>query len=100
MAIAFEINENSGVRWIGKYDISAEELLLGTATPDDESKAALAERILRDTLLKGETPCGELYARCSEQGISKRTVDQAKKQLGVKSIKRAGGWYWSLEGSQ
>jgi len=96
MAIAFEINEKSAVRWIGKYDISAEELLLGTA-PGVGNKITLAERILRDALLKGETFCGEIYARCSEQGISKRTVDQAKKQLGIKSAKRAEGWFWSLE---
>jgi len=96
-AIAFEINDNSGIRWIGKYDISVEELLLGTVTLDDENKTELAERILRDALLTGETLCGDLYARCSAQGISKRTVDQAKKQLGIKSIKRTDGWYWTLD---
>jgi hypothetical protein len=96
-AIAFEINENSGVHWIGTYDVSVEELLLGTITQDNDSKTELAQRILRDTLRTGETLCRELYAKCSEKGVSKRTVDQAKKQLDIKSIRRAGSWYWTFD---
>jgi len=96
-AIAFEINDNSGIRWIGKYDISVEELLLGTVTLDDENKTELAKRVLRDALLTGEALCGDLYVRCSAQGVCKRTVDQAKKHLGIKSIKRNDGWYWTLD---
>jgi len=32
-----------------------------------------------------------------KNGISKRSVDRVKKQLGIKSIKRADCWYWSLQ---
>jgi len=32
-------------------------------------------------------------------GISKRSVDRAKKKLDVKSIKNTDGWYWLLERS-
>jgi len=41
-------------------------------------------------------PCSEVYAGLREAGISKRTIDTAKKQLGAKSSKKADGWYWSL----
>ena len=31
-----------------------------------------------------------------DMGISQRTVENAKKKLGVRSTKRGDAWYWSL----
>lgn len=95
--IAFEINDDSTVRWIGKYDITADELLSGFEAPSDGSKFSEAVGKLEDVLNDGELPCSRIYAMLHEVGISKRSVDRAKKQLNIKSIKRADGWYWSLQ---
>jgi RecA-family ATPase len=97
-AIAFEINENSEIRWIGKYDITADDLLMGNAKLDDDTKNGTAERIIREILADGLVPCSCIYAQCGEIGIGKRTVEKAKRNLNVKSAKRADGWYWSLGG--
>jgi hypothetical protein len=94
--VAFEINEDSRVRWIGEYDITADELLSGEESQSDGSKTSAAiERL--ETLLRGcEIPCGQIYTTLFDMGISKRSVDRAKKKLEIKSIKHANSWYWSL----
>jgi hypothetical protein len=97
-AIAFEINENSEIRWIGKYDVTAADLLMGNVKLDDDTKTGAAERIIRELLSGGLTPCSRIYAQCSKIGIGKRTVEKAKQNLNVKSAKWVDGWYWSLGG--
>lgn len=94
--IAFEILDNAAVRWIGHYDISVDELLNGCGTPPDESKVNQAAEKLKELLTHDMVPCKQIYKILSKQDVGKRSVDKAKKALGIKSIKRADGWYWSL----
>jgi hypothetical protein len=94
--IAFEINENSSIRWIGEYDISVEELLAGNCSDAESSKLLDTMEELRAILKNGNIACTEIYKQFQKSDISKRTIDSAKKMLGVKSIKQADGWYWSL----
>ena len=96
-SIAFEINENSKVRWIGEYDITADELLRGYESQSENNKLIEAIDSLRTILSDKEVPCVQIYATLQELGISKRSVDRAKKILEIKSIKRTNGWYWSLK---
>jgi len=61
-------------------------------------KIASAELLLRRSLGNGAKPCAQVYAASAAENIGKRSVDTAKKNLGVKSQKRPEGWYWLLEG--
>jgi len=94
--IAFEINENSRVRWIGEYDITADELLSGDESQNENTRLTGAVDSLKSILSDKKVPCVHIYATLQELGISKRSVDRAKKILGIKSIKHSDGWYWSL----
>lgn len=95
--IAFEINENSTVRWIGEYDITADELLSGEEPQNDGPKLSEAFDVLKTILNDGEISCVQIYTTLREKGIGKRSIDRAKKKLGIKSTKRPDGWYWSLQ---
>ena len=95
-SMAFEINSDASVRWIGEYEITAEELLTGNSDSTENSKAESAANKLKLMLTDGDMPCSDIYGRFRIDGISKRTVDTAKKQLQIKSIKKSDGWYWSL----
>ena len=97
-SIAFEISENSTVRWLGEYDITADELLSGEEPQNDSPKLSEAIDALKNILSNGETPCTQIYSTLREKGISKRSVDRAKKKLEIKSIKHNDGWYWTLGG--
>jgi archaellum biogenesis ATPase FlaH len=96
-SIAFEMNETSGFRWIGYYDVSADDLLGGIKQIPD-TKLAQAETLLRERLSEVEQPCGVIYNEAQRLGIGKRTMESAKQHLGIKSIKKIDGWYWSFKG--
>jgi len=99
-AVAFEIQDNSSVKWIGEYDITAEELLNGDAPNDDMSKLSEAIFVLSDLLRNGAMPCTQIYSYMKSRGISKRSVERAKQNLNVKSDKHTDGWYWSFKEGQ
>ena len=92
--IAFELNKETGFHFIGKYDISVDDLLNGTSTV---SKLEQAENLLKDELADGNTVQQKsIHQRAKLRNISERTLNQAKKNLGVKSIRRENVWYWKL----
>ena len=37
-----------------------------------------------------------IFEQAEEQGISKRTICNAKKRLPIKSLKTSDGWVWDL----
>ena len=96
-SIAFEINENATIRWIGEYDVIADELLGGEEVPSEGPKISEAAEKLEEMLREKDYSCVKIYEVTLGMGISKRSVDRAKKKLDVKSIKCTDGWYWSLE---
>ena len=52
--------------------------------------------LLQEELKNGEVSQKVISAKAKYSRISTRTLNEAKKVLGVKSIKRNGQWYWSL----
>ena len=92
-SFAFELNPESGFRWLGHYDISADDLLAGIAR---ESKSGMAESLLQDLLSDGNMPQSEIMLRAEQLGVSKRVLDQAKKALGVRSVRQGKQWLWEL----
>jgi len=95
-SFAFEIQDDSVLHWLGECEITASELLLGEGVPNDSGKLSTSILTLREMLADGALPCGMVYTSFYDMDISKRSVDRAKKMLGVKSVKHADGWYWSL----
>lgn len=55
-----------------------------------------AEEVLQEILEQGEALASDVYAACMAAGIGKRTVDQAKKNLAVHSVRKGDRWYWQL----
>ena len=92
-SIAFELSKENGFRFVGKYDISADELLSGN---QKDNKSQLAEQLLNEMLAEGKRPQSEIMTKAKEQGISKRTLDEVKKNMYIKSVKENNKWYWEL----
>lgn len=67
--------------------------LLGTPKKKKHNRA---EEILLEILEKGEALATDIYGVCSSAGLGKRTVDQAKKDLGIRSIRKDNRWFWQL----
>ena len=91
--VAFEIKDNI-FKWIGEYDISIEELLSGFS---QGNKSLKAESFLKDLLTEEDSyPASEIFAKGKILGISKRTLENSKQELGIKSIRVGTGWHWKL----
>ena len=91
--IAFELGKENGFRWLGHYDISVDDLLCGIPK---EKKSEQAENLILEYLSKGKYPQKELVKKAQAIGISKRVLDEAKKELNVRSLKEGSQWYWEL----
>jgi RecA-family ATPase len=92
--VAFKLSEN-GFEWIGNYDITADELLSGISSGNKRSKA---ENLLKSLLEANKTyPANEIFVQGKKLGISKRTLENAKQELGIKSIRTGSVWHWSIK---
>ncbi len=92
---AFELTED-GFEWIGDYDISADDMLGGYAPKEsklDQAKGLL--RVLAED--KDAVSSNELIELAKVEGISKRTMDNARKEMGLKSQKVNNTWYVKLK---
>ena len=96
-SIGFELDEITGFRWIGYYDITADELLNDSRKAEDgQIKQMQAEVILSEVLRNGAVSCSEIYTIMEKQNISRRTAENAKKSIGVRSYRQGSCWYWVL----
>ena len=96
-SMAFSLGSEEGFRWLDGYeDITAEELLCGVSAV---TKTASAEELIRDMLSGGEpVAANEIFRMAEAKGISKRTVNEAKKNIeGIVSTKIGKQWMWQLK---
>ena len=92
--VAFQLGEK-GFEWIGSYDISVDELLSGICSGDKRSRA---ESLIKSLLESNDSyPANEVFARGKTLGISKRTLENAKQELGVKSLRVGTAWHWIMK---
>lgn len=95
-AIAFELNPETGFKWIGEYPITIDELLQGSPVKR-ESTHEKAEALLRSELDGKPMPASEIIQVAGKCGISERTLNKAKSSLGIKSFKSQNKWFWRLD---
>ena len=43
-----------------------------------------------------EVPSNEAFALFAQRGFKRKTVENAKQELGLKSVKRGSAWYFDL----
>ena len=92
---AFELTEE-GFEWKGDYEITADEVLGGIVPK--ANKQEMAKELLRDLSEQNEMmPSSEIFELANEENISKRTLENAKKELGIKAKRIGDTWYWVLK---
>ena len=93
-AIAFRLDKEKGFHWIGKYDISAEDLLSGDGRGQ---KIRSAKDFLKEILANGSMEQAKIAEEAEERGIKKKTLWNAKKELQIDSVKIGNKWFWMLQ---
>ena len=63
-----------------------------------KEKIELAKQMLRELAeTSNAVQSNEIFDMAEEQGISKRTLENAKKELGIRARKINNSWYWELD---
>lgn len=93
-AIGFRIGTDSKIEWLGKCEINTKQF------EDDcgikMNKSELAKRYLVELLSEGDMLGRDVYAKLEDLDIKSRTVETAKKELGIKTYRKGKAWYWKL----
>ena len=102
---AFSANGQPVVKWeAGPVEISADDALCPDNGRDEGDSSALDEARdwLQDSLAGGPRSAKEVVAEARADGIAKRTLDRAKKDLGIIAAKTGfdAGWTWRLPDSE
>ena len=93
-AVAFRLSEENGFEWVGEYDVSADDLLSGTAKG---TKKQAAMDFLENLLASGQMSQAKIMELAERKSIAEKTLRNAKEALGIKSKRENNQWYWSLD---
>lgn len=95
-SVIFEINDT--LQFTGTSDVTGEQIVSGISYGEGfkSTKTNCAIEELTKLLSNGELPCSEIYEHFEKMSISRRTVENAKKELGVRSRKHGANWHWTL----
>src|SRR5581483_5687007 len=86
--------------WEGVSPHSADELVAPPESDEDKGAVAHGCEVLTSILEGGPKPAWQCFKEAAQAGVSKRTVERAKKVLNVTSNKQPTDdgikWFWSL----
>ena len=93
---AFEIDSERGINWVGAVDAIGEgESIVEQTKREKPKKYDKVLGKLRTMLEKGDLPYSVIVEKTKcLSGV--RTLNEAKKELGIQSVKKSDGWYWHL----
>ncbi|NLD20016.1 MAG: hypothetical protein GX663_07200 [Clostridiales bacterium] len=95
-SISFSVGDT--VEWMEQIDMTADELLGNIFSANDrgETKKEKAKSFLTDYLKNAPRPQSMVMENLKSTGISQRTAENAKAELGIKSFKEGAVWYWKM----
>ena len=90
-SLAFSLNEDTGFTWLGEYEIEEDDLLSGGK---GTSKLNQAIELINCLLNDNPISTNVIMQEAKNKGIGKTTMNAAKEQLHIKSIRMNDSWYW------
>ena len=80
--MAFKLGDEEGFRWVGAYEISADDLLDGKEGKPTETKLQRGTKLIYELLANGNAvTIRELDEKAKAQGISQRTMREARSRM-------------------
>lgn len=99
-SIGYTLDPARGFLWAGLSPLTAADLLGSDLVKKEKTKMEQAGEFLRDVLKDGPMEAKEIEAAANDDGIAKRTLNRAKKELNIKSFrwdeKPTSPWFWEL----
>lgn len=92
--IAFSLGGADGFQWIGPCEIEDSDSDCQSA-PRTGKRTDVVDCLIE--MLNGrDVMSSEVLAEMSQLGVSRRTVFNAKKEIGVEAYRKENTWYWRL----
>ena len=80
--MAFKLGDEEGFRWVGAYEISADDLLDGKEGKPTETKLQRGTKLIYELLADGNTiTIREVDEKAKAQGISQRTMREVRSRM-------------------
>lgn len=92
--IAFRIDSKRGVQWLCDDEVDRRRISDVMAS---ENKTTLCRRVLYEVLSEQDLPSKDIINKLRYMGISDRTANTVKKDLGISSYRKNGTWYWHMD---
>ncbi len=102
--VRFHIAQGQGIEWLGREKsetLTPEPAPIQIQEPPKlseperkETKQAASAAFLRRILSEGPLPSSEIEAKANDEGLGIKTLSLVKTNLGIKSFRRDGKWYW------
>ena len=92
--VSFLMNRQQGFIWQEVCDLSIQDVIQNEPVSDN-GKRSQAAVLLMELLTEQDMPSSEVFAELEKQGISRRTVQKAKKDAHIRAYKKNNIWYWS-----
>ena len=96
--IKFEINSNTGFKWLSEEE--PEDRNLEQLSPEPyypRSKHELAAILIKKVLSKSDATAKEIQELLRSHGIGNKTMQQTKQELGITSHRKDRKWFWHME---
>ena len=85
--LAFKLGDEGGFRWIGGYDINADDLLNGKEGKRVETKLERGMRLMEEMLKDGkEIPLKDIQEKAAAMNISSRTMRDVRNRMGERLV--------------
>ena len=92
--IRFEIRPQTGFSWISVDTVTSSEKRVESQT--FETKMDKAAYLIKEVLSQGDVASIEMYKLLETEGISRRTAEVARKNMGIRCYRKMKQWYWSI----
>lgn len=85
--LAFKLGDEEGFRWIGAYDINADDLLNGKEGKPTETKLERGTRLMEELLKDGKKiPLKDIQEKAAAMNISSRTMRDVRNRMGERLV--------------
>lgn len=92
--IRFEIRPQTGFSWINVDTVPMSEKK--AEPPTFDTKMDKAAYLIKEALSQGDVSSNEMYKMLEAEGISQRTAEDTRKNMGIRCYRKMKQWYWSI----
>ena len=96
----FEIRPGTGFRWLDSLSRSRQEEPERNMPQLPKNKHELAAILLKQILSDGPVESTVIKDQLSQYRIGEKTVNEVKKDLGIKAFRKMRSWYWVLPNNE